>query len=791
MKTKYILTALLPALVACSESDPGELVPAGPAEITLSVLQPPAFEGMALQSAWTKGSRFALFDNEATHNQPFEVTTVSASGTATIAGTIVRGGAVGNRVFYAAYPYGGEVGVSGAREMTFSLPPVQQEGAWGDYLCMVARPLAFGGDPTEKAPELEFVQVMSMAEVRPAHLPAGQRIERIELRASDAALTLFALRGTADLTGSGTACGEVRGDGFVNSLVLEADAAGEAPESFRMVLFPADLSASSLTFRITTRDEENVRYIWKMPVAGANFRQGCCRVVGADFSDAELDDSYPSENWDLVEITRAEVGNNNYEELLYLASLAGIVNRERPAIFLHSGQIYTKWMAEMKASGYTFTKKSLSEITSLFLKKARGYVLVDEQFEKTYIAASLAGVLDAVILTPALAAKAPYNTLPQLADARDKDEAWLADYIERNASRFDLTAIVNNSAFPWTMVDFAVANRYPWCSNAKSDGTALQRLYYLLRPNSPHYGWGVPYNLERMDVRFGCEHNGIYTVPGVNTMSLSVLAAKQLKPLGRQAVVPEVPTRKNVHYATIIFSDGDNTSYMLDLFSRNTYITHPRAAEISLTWMYPPTLRTNMVPVHNWYQKNLPATNCYVGALSGAGYTFPSRHEFVGDYLRMTNTMLKECGLGYMVIMDDADVFTGSAADSYETFMKRNVGNLPDVRGFLYMNYLGYAKWQGAYFFVGDVPVVSFRYFMKNDDKFAEPHEPATIAAALNAASRDVGSIDAYSAVVVHVNAPSSYTVDDMLAFRELLNDDVVLVNTEQFLELIRQNVRR
>lgn len=55
----------------------------------------------------------------------------------------------------------------------------------------------------------------------------------------------------------------------------------------------------------------------------------------------------------------------------------------------------------------------------------------------------------------------------------------------------------------------------------------------MLKPNSPHYGWGVPYNLERMDVRFGCEHNGVYTVPGINTMSLSILSSKQLKPYDR------------------------------------------------------------------------------------------------------------------------------------------------------------------------------------------------------------------------------------------------------------------
>ena len=86
------------------------------------------------------------------------------------------------------------------------------------------------------------------------------------------------------------------------------------------------------------------------------------------------------ENWDLIEITRAEVGNSNYEELLYLASLAGLVNRSSPEIFLHSGQAYVKWMTEMKASGYTFTKKSLSEITSLFLNIEK----IEFQVQKSY-----------------------------------------------------------------------------------------------------------------------------------------------------------------------------------------------------------------------------------------------------------------------------------------------------------------------------------------------------------------------------------------------------------------------
>ena len=101
--------------------------------------------------------------------------------------------------------------------------------------------------------------------------------------------------------------------------------------------------------------------------------------------------------------------------------------------------------------------------------------------------------------------------------------------------------------------------------------------------------------------------------------------------------------------------------------------------------------------MHNWYQKICPATNCYVGALSGAGYTFPSHHEFVADYFRYDEWNVERLRNAVYGTMDDAELFTGSYAGSYETFMKRHTGNLPDMKGFLYMNYLGYAKWQGAY----------------------------------------------------------------------------------------------
>lgn len=496
--------------------------------------------------------------------------------------------------------------------------------------------------------------------------------------------------------------------------------------------------------------------------------------------------------WELAEITRADIGYNNNEELVYLASLQGIVNRNRPEIFLHSGDIYTKWIEEMKQAGYTFKRRTLKEITALYLNRAKGYILVDDELKNTYIAASLAGIYDAVILTEKLAAFTPYNKLPMLADVRDKDEAWLADFIEQNASSFNLTAIVNYDAFPFTMIDYAIANKYPCCNNQKSDGVALQKLYSLIDPNSPHYGFSVPYDDERRDVIFGCETNGIYTVPGINTMSMSVLSSIQLPEVEVTHEDPVLPNQESAHYVTIVFSDGDNTSYLLDLFTRDTYITHPQVADVPISWMYAPTIQNNMRPVHNWYLKNLPEGHCYIGALSGAGYTFPSHHKYVDDYFGISNNMLKECNMDYMVLMDDVDEFDGESEQSYETFMKKNIQYLPDVKGFFYVNYLGYSRWSGKSFKVDGKPVVSFRYFMNVIENFYnQPRTPEEIAQDLNEnASRDISSMDAYSAIIVHVNAPSSYDMNDILSFKEMLNDDVLIVNADQFFELIQSNVK-
>jgi hypothetical protein len=160
---------------------------------------------------------------------------------------------------------------------------------------------------------------------------------------------------------------------------------------------------------------------------------------------------------------------------------------------------------------------------------------------------------------------------------------------------------------------------------------------------------------------------------------------------------------------------------------------------------------------------------------------------------------MKECGLEYLVVMDNGTdtagdreiAFSGTEGTTVRSRFVNNMQYLPDVKGIFYMNYVEYSTYQGRCFFLDGIPIVSFRYLLFDGRVTNQTfREPPTLAVSLNAASRDVTKIDAYSAVICHVNDPSLYDVNRIVdEVLPLLNNDVVIVDARQFLELIKKNV--
>jgi len=460
---------------------------------------------------------------------------------------------------------------------------------------------------------------------------------------------------------------------------------------------------------------------------------------------------------------------------LLVASLQGIANKEAAHIILPSGE-HQNWCNKILAE-YKHSKRiSYDKFISMFLKYASGYVLADES--KLYtVEMTLAGPLNAVILTPSTVDKYGKG-LECLMDVRGKDEEWLYEVVKKNRSVFNLRGVIQPTPGNALMcVDNAVASRMV-AFRAEKNEALCRKFYSLITSNSPRLGYGVPYADEIKDVKLAAEY-GLYTIAADWAVNYSFLTkyktSGDTSPFNQSA--KELPSNKKAHYVMLMYSDGDNLDYAIKSMAfGGNYMDNRYCEGVKLNWEIPPTLK-QMPLVYSHYRSGAPKDNYFLAATSGAGYTYPSVHKNLPQFAETTYSMMKESGLEYLVILDDQQ-FDGAEKQYLETMLQ----SMPDTKGLFYMRFENYALDKGAYYYLDNRPVFSFRYRL-----WAGLDPYPDVAAKINAASRDVTSIDAYSAVVIHA---WSYTMDDVKKFIDLLDDDVILVTADEFVRLVKQNVK-
>jgi hypothetical protein len=207
------------------------------------------------------------------------------------------------------------------------------------------------------------------------------------------------------------------------------------------------------------------------------------------------------------------------------------------------------------------------------------------------------------------------------------------------------------------------------------------------------------------------------------------------------------------------------------------FMANPNAPGLKINWMFPPMARSLTPAIFEYYRAHLPRDNYLLGAISGAGYTYPSIHKNMAQYAALTGRALRDSGFDYCAVMDLEDFRTKE-----KDILKNMLKQMPGVKGIYYFDYGNYAKWAGDYYKINGKPVISIRHRL-----WLPKDSMETVAAKINKASRNTSSADAYSAVVVHA---WSYPMDDVAKFIKLLKDDVVLVNAAEFMELMSKNVK-
>lgn len=469
--------------------------------------------------------------------------------------------------------------------------------------------------------------------------------------------------------------------------------------------------------------------------------------------------------------------NRSKIEQATLASLQGLLNRGKDKFFLEipSNRF---WEEEYRQIGYQVRRTDFESLLKTHRDEVKGYVLCDD--DNIPVAATVAGVLDAVVVAEPVRKKFALGDLPLLFDVRGKDEMWLLEYVKQNIGKYDLDGILQPaSKSPSAEIDYAIQQK-KICFCGDGNEALVRGFYSLIEPNTPRVGWGSPYGKELQDVSLGAEY-GLYTLPSGLTHNMSLLSRKDIslpRVSARRNSIRNLP-RKDVHYVMIMISDGDNVNWHLNGgVAQEKYMGNPLCGKYPLNWMYPPLMADKFPMGEYYYKKLLPGSNYLLGGVSGAGYTYPSKHKNLEDYALLTSRAMEQTGLDYCVIMDVLDLETAQ-----KEVLKKMLDKMPRVKGLYYMDYGNYAKWKGDMYFIGDKPVVSFRY------RLWLPKDPLEkIAGQINAAPRDPSSPAGYSAVVVHA---WSYVMEDVERFIGLLDEDVVLVTADQMMELIRNNIKK
>ena len=338
----------------------------------------------------------------------------------------------------------------------------------------------------------------------------------------------------------------------------------------------------------------------------------------------------------------ADVRHLRQDEKLLLASLQGIVNREKPRIFLLWGNDDVFCLDVMQQQGHTGKPISVSDPFSLlttFKAAYRGAVIPDPKvYASPCIAVDLAGLDDLVIATPELAAK--WN-LPIKTDLRGKfkDNADALRYARTTLlPRLNpFLALCLDPPLLGSQVDDIIAARGMafWVTGSlaqdkpgadeKAEYAEIEATFAQMPMGGiiRGYWWsGDGMGLgEYPGVRLGSRFGKITTVSDY-VGNYSVTSGITLTSLKQKTQPPAPKLDPSKVYLAITMSDGDNLC-TFNGFWRN-YFNDPLHGTFPLGYGMAPTLLDLSPPLVQWYYEHAAPTDEFLCDVSGVGYISPS-----------------------------------------------------------------------------------------------------------------------------------------------------------------------
>ncbi len=398
--------------------------------------------------------------------------------------------------------------------------------------------------------------------------------------------------------------------------------------------------------------------------------------------------------------------------------------------------------------------------------------------ESINVANTIAPFYDAVIVDQSIEEKAKEAGLNMLVDVSGKTSEWtLENYWDK--LNHDLVVEV----FPQLKMflrDYAYMTKALVFHNRGGKGSLREKILSGMNINGVLMGWS---DSDRGELGYISEAStyGIATIPSDWSPNISVLSGFP-KWDARQWKRNPVKAEENVHYVSILMSDGDNEQWVLnDLLTDRKWYNNDYKGQFDMAYAMPPYLYDHAPTLLEKLYKTAANTekgqDQFVVGPSGCAYMYPSMYpeKKLDAHLDRLNDYMKKTDTHVVAIIDDK-VF--DRMDIWDKYTEKS-----EVTGLIYLDYSKHSNYSGEILFSNGKPVISC-----TDLLWEGLTKDEEVIERVNNGSTDITSRAAYSLIYVHA---WSKDMDDVANMVSKFNENVRIVNPEQFVELITKNVKR
>ncbi len=362
---------------------------------------------------------------------------------------------------------------------------------------------------------------------------------------------------------------------------------------------------------------------------------------------------------------------------LALVTLQGIVNRQKPRVYLLFFDTDQQWLDWMIKRGWVKEREVISdpkELLAKFRELVKGVVIYDPRLPATKnIATMLASLEDAIVVSPRIARELG---LPLIEDLRGR---WKTNVSAYSWAFDNLWDKMNHSVlaclYPehlW-LRDYLVQNRiFIFWISGRIDGAEpyadpdeevrlVERILAKTPANIPIMG----YPWAGRDVGMG-EGAGVtlfsefakFLVGSINCSNLSVHSGIPSTSF-KQKPSPSAPKLdKNKVYISFIISDGDNLP-VLTVGNFPQLWQDKTRGRFPIGWTISPSAHLLIPAVVDYYYSTATPNDAFLTAVSGVGYCYPdsygvryrNRERVFDEFLDITAKHMEKMGLEMAWIM--------------------------------------------------------------------------------------------------------------------------------------------